>query len=117
MSPARTGAPHLFSGIIAVGVAATILFVGRMVAIHLEHKSLHTVAPREFQLKNQGLAFQRAAARAGDVLPSPPVTLPPKAGCFTILFLTISFMGVSQGVDCGVGVPFVHCTAQRRQCY
>jgi D-alanine transfer protein len=69
MSPARTGAPHLFSGIIAVGVAATILFVGRMIAIHLEHKSLHTVAPREFQLKNQGLAFQRAAARAPDVLP------------------------------------------------
>jgi len=69
MSPARTGAPHLFSGIIAVGVAATILFVGRMIAIHLEHKSLHTVAPREFQLKNQGLAFQRAAARAPDVFP------------------------------------------------
>jgi D-alanine transfer protein len=69
MSPARTGAPHLFSGIIAVGVAATILFVGRMIAIHLEHKSLHTVAPREFQVKNQGLAFQRAAARAPDVLP------------------------------------------------
>ena len=69
MSPARTGAPHLFSGIIAVGVAATILFVGRMIAIHLEHKSLDTVAPREFQVKNQGLAFQRAAARAPDVLP------------------------------------------------
>ena len=69
MSPARTGAPHLFSGIIAVGVAATILFVGRMIAIHLEHKSLHTVAPREFQVKNQGLAFQRAAAGAPDVLP------------------------------------------------
>ena len=69
MSPARTGAPHLFSGIIAVGVAATILFVGRMIAIHLEHKSLHTVAPREFQLKNQGLAFQRAAARAPNVFP------------------------------------------------
>jgi D-alanine transfer protein len=69
MSSARTGAPHLFSGIIAVGVAATILFVGRMIAIHLEHKTLHTVAPREFQLKNQGLAFQRAAARAPDVLP------------------------------------------------
>jgi D-alanine transfer protein len=69
MRPARTGIPCLFSGVIAVGLAATILFAGRMIAIHLEHKTLHTVAPREFQLKNQGLAFQHAAAQARDVLP------------------------------------------------
>jgi D-alanine transfer protein len=69
MGPARTATPHLFSGIITVGVAATILFAGRMVAIHLEHKTLHAIAPRVFELKNQGLAFQRAAAYAQDVLP------------------------------------------------
>ena len=69
MGSARTGIPHLFSAIIAVGVAATILFAGRMFAIHLEHKTLHEIVPRVFELKNQGLAFQRTAAHAQDVLP------------------------------------------------
>jgi D-alanine transfer protein len=69
MGSVRTRTPHLFSGIIAIGVVATILFAGRMVAIHLERKALHEVAPRVFELKNQGLAFQRTAARARDVLP------------------------------------------------
>ena len=69
MRPARTGTPHLFSGVIAIGVAAIALFAGRMIAIHFEHKTLHTIAPRAFPLKNQGLAFQRAAADAPDVLP------------------------------------------------
>jgi D-alanine transfer protein len=69
MGFARTRTPHLCSAAIAVGVAATILFVGRTTAIHLEHKNLHSVAPRAFELKNQGLAFQRAAAHARDVLP------------------------------------------------
>jgi D-alanine transfer protein len=69
MRSARTDTPHLFSGIIAAGIAATILFAGRIVAIHLEHKTLHAVAPREFELKNQGLVFQRTAAHARDVLP------------------------------------------------
>jgi D-alanine transfer protein len=67
MGSART--PHLFSGVIAFGVAVTILFAGRLIAIHLEHNTLHAVAPRVFELKNQGLAFQRAAAHARDVLP------------------------------------------------
>jgi D-alanine transfer protein len=40
-----------------------------MFAIHLEHKTLHEIAPRVFELKNQGLAFQRTAAHAQDVLP------------------------------------------------
>jgi D-alanine transfer protein len=87
MRTARTCTPHLFSGVIAVGIAAIILFAGRMIAIHLEHKTLHTVAPREFQLKNQGLAFQHAAAQARDVLPlygsSELLTrLPERAGVF-----------------------------------
>ena len=69
MGSARTGTPHLFSAVIAVGVAATVLFAGRMFAIHLEHKTLHEIAPRVFELKNQGLAFQRTAAHAQDVLP------------------------------------------------
>src|SRR4029453_3712975 len=69
MGSARTGIPHLFSAVIAVGVPATILAPGRMFAIHLENKTLHAIAPRVFELKNQGLAFQRTAAHAQDVLP------------------------------------------------
>jgi D-alanine transfer protein len=69
MVPTRAGTPHLLSGVIAVGLGAAILFAGRVIAVHLEHKTLHTVAPRVFQLKNQGLAFQRAVACARDVLP------------------------------------------------
>jgi poly-D-alanine transfer protein DltD len=69
MGSGQSGTPHLFSGVIAVGIAASILFAGRMLAIHLEHKTLHTVAPCVFQLKNQGLAFQHAAAQARDVFP------------------------------------------------
>ncbi len=69
MGSARIRTPHLFSAVIAVGVAATILIAGRTIAVHLEHRTLHAVAPRAFELKNQGLAFQRAAARARDELP------------------------------------------------
>src|SRR5438128_2762340 len=69
MGSTRAGTPHLLSGVIAVGLIAAILFVVRMIAIHLEHKTLHAVVPQVFQLKNQGLAFQRAAAQARDVLP------------------------------------------------
>jgi D-alanine transfer protein len=45
------------------------LFVGRMVAIHLEHSTVHSAASKLFPLKTQGLAFQRAVAHAPDVLP------------------------------------------------
>ncbi|HEY7002126.1 MAG TPA: D-alanyl-lipoteichoic acid biosynthesis protein DltD [Candidatus Udaeobacter sp.] len=38
-------------------------------AIRLERRALPWTAPEVFQLKNQGLAFQRAAARATKVLP------------------------------------------------
>ena len=69
MGPTRTGTPHLFSGAVVVAVAAAALFAGRMVAVHLEHKRLHAVAPKTFQLKDQGLVFQRAAVRAPEVLP------------------------------------------------
>jgi D-alanine transfer protein len=66
---ARAGMPHLFSGLIAFGLAAAMLFAGGIDVIHLEQITLPSTAPELFPLKNQGLAFQRAAARASDVLP------------------------------------------------
>ena len=72
--------PHLFSGLIAFGLATAMLFAGGMVVIHLEQITLPSTAPELFPLKNQGLAFQRAAARASDVLPlygSSEITFPP----------------------------------------
>ena len=69
MGSARTGTSHLFSAVIAVGIAATILFAGRVAAIHLERRTLAWTAPQQFQLKNQGMVFQRTAARERTVLP------------------------------------------------
>jgi hypothetical protein len=63
------GMPHLFSGLIASGLAAVVLFAGRTVAGHLEHTTVPSTTPELFRLKNQGLAFQRAAVRAQNVLP------------------------------------------------
>jgi D-alanine transfer protein len=65
----RKGMPHLFSGLIASGLAAAALFAGGIVAIHLEHTTVPSTAPELFPLKNQGLAFQRAAVQAPNVLP------------------------------------------------
>jgi hypothetical protein len=45
------------------------LFAAEKAVIHLEHATLFSTAPEVFFLKNQGLAFQRAAARAPNVLP------------------------------------------------
>ena len=45
------------------------MFVGRTIAIHVEQITLPSTAPELFSLKNQGLAFQRAAARAQAVRP------------------------------------------------
>jgi D-alanine transfer protein len=59
----------LFAGLIACGLVATGLFGAEMMAIHLEHATIRSTAPELFPLKNQGLAFQRAAARAPNVLP------------------------------------------------
>src|SRR5438876_1222261 len=69
MGSTRTSTPHLFSAVIAVGVAATILFAGRLVAIRLERRTVAWTAPQQFQLKNQGMVFQRTAARENSVLP------------------------------------------------
>src|SRR5207247_3328371 len=65
----RRGMPHLFAGLIAFGLVAAVLFGARMVAVHCEHATVLSTAPELFPLKNQGLAFQRAAACAPNVLP------------------------------------------------
>ncbi len=61
--------PYLFSALIASGLVAAVLFGAGMEAVHLEHTTILSTAPELFSLKNQGLAFQRAAAHAPNVLP------------------------------------------------
>jgi D-alanine transfer protein len=61
--------PHLYAGIIALGLAAIIFFTAQRVLIHLEHATIVSTAPEIFPLKNQGLAFQRAATHSPKVLP------------------------------------------------
>jgi D-alanine transfer protein len=70
ISPAtgRRCPPHLFSALIACALPIAILGGGRLVAVYLEEKTIHATAPRDFFIKNQGLAFQRAAACAPDIL-------------------------------------------------
>jgi D-alanine transfer protein len=70
ISPAtgRRCPPHLFSALIACALPIAILGGGRLVAVYLEEKTIHATAPRDFFIKNQGLAFQRAAARTPDIL-------------------------------------------------
>jgi len=63
------GMPHLFSGLIASGLVAAVLVAAGIVAVHREHTTIASTAPQLFPLKNQGLAFQRAAADASNVLP------------------------------------------------
>ena len=65
---ARSLAPHLSGALIACGLTAAILCGGRVLAMHLEERTIHSTAPRDFFIKNQGLAFERAAARAPDIL-------------------------------------------------
>jgi len=65
---APSSRPHLFSAFVACAIVIAILCGGRLVAIHLERKTVHWVAPRDFFIKNQGLAFERAAARRPDIL-------------------------------------------------
>jgi D-alanine transfer protein len=65
----RQGMPHLFAGLLASGLVAAVLLGAEMAAVHLEHTTIRASAPQLFSLKNQGLAFQRAAARAPYVVP------------------------------------------------
>ena len=61
--------PHLFAGSIALCLAAIVFFAEVRVLMHLEHTTIVSTAPQNFPLKNQGLAFQSAAAHARNVLP------------------------------------------------
>jgi len=65
---ARSLAPRLSSALIACALTVAILCSGRLLAMHLEERTIHSTAPRDFFIKNQGLAFERAAARAPDIL-------------------------------------------------
>src|SRR5439155_323904 len=87
----RQGMPHLFSGLIALGVAAAVLLGGGIVAVHLEHATIVSTAPELFPLKKQGLAFHPAAAHARSVLPlygSPESVIPPLPERASIFFRT-----------------------------
>ena len=61
--------PHLFAAVVGVALAGIILFAAERIVVHLERVTIQTTAPELFSLKNQGLAFQRAAAHAREVLP------------------------------------------------
>src|SRR5438876_124769 len=65
----KAGWSHLFAGLIALGLGGAALFAAEKAVIHIEHATVFSTAPEVFFLKNQGLAFQRAAARAPNVLP------------------------------------------------
>jgi D-alanine transfer protein len=65
---ARSATPHLVSALIACAIVVGILCGGRLLAIQLEQKTVHWNAPKDFFIKNQGLAFERAAARRPDIL-------------------------------------------------
>jgi D-alanine transfer protein len=66
---ARNDSAHLSSAAIAVLIVVLLLTVGRIFAIHLEQQTVKATAPRPFDLKNQGLAFQRVALQSTNVLP------------------------------------------------
>lgn len=68
-SRVRQSRPHLLAGMFAAALAALFLSAGKLVALRLEDATISATAPEIFPLKNQGLAFQRAAARAANVLP------------------------------------------------
>jgi D-alanine transfer protein len=67
-APACSFAPHLFSALIACALTVAILCGARLLAIYLEERTIHSTAPRDFFIKNQGLAFERAAAHTPDIL-------------------------------------------------
>src|SRR5574338_526923 len=68
-APFRKPLPHAIAALLALGLAAIILFAAQRILIHLEHATISSTAPEIFALKNQGLVFQRAAAHSPNVLP------------------------------------------------
>jgi D-alanine transfer protein len=82
---------HLFSGLVACSLTVAVLLGAGMVAVHFEHATILATAPEQFPLKKQGLAFQRAAARAANVLPlygSSELVTPPISERASIFFST-----------------------------
>src|SRR5262245_33449807 len=65
---ARSSTLHLTTALTACAIVIAILCSGRMLAIQLERKEVHWIAPKDFFIKNQGLAFERAAAHRPDIL-------------------------------------------------
>jgi D-alanine transfer protein len=68
-APVRKSMPHAIAALVALALAAIILFSAHRALIHLEHATIASTAPEIFALKNQGLVFQRAAAHSSNVLP------------------------------------------------
>jgi D-alanine transfer protein len=68
-APIKKEMPHLFAGLVTLGLAALLLLAAERILVHVEHVTVVSTAPETFALKNQGLAFQRAAAHARNVLP------------------------------------------------
>src|SRR5215472_17570292 len=64
----RPRTPHLVAALIACAIVIAILCIGTILAIQLERKTVHLIAPKDFFIKNQGLVFQRAAAHRPDIL-------------------------------------------------
>jgi D-alanine transfer protein len=64
----RPRVPHLSAALVACALPIVLLCSVRFLAIQLERKTVHRIAPRDFFIKNQGLAFERAAARRPDIL-------------------------------------------------
>jgi D-alanine transfer protein len=63
------GMGHLIAGVLAVGLAIVTFFAAERIVTHLERAAIVSTAPEMFPLKNQGLAFQCAAAHARNVFP------------------------------------------------
>ena len=83
--------PHLFAGLIAFGLFAAVLLGAAIAAVHLERTTILATAPELFPLKKQGLAFQRAAAQAPNVLPlygSSELMIPPVPERASVFFRT-----------------------------
>ena len=59
----RKQMPHLFAGLVALGLAAIILFAAQRVLIHLEHATIVSTAPERFcpQKPGTGLSTCRRA--------------------------------------------------------
>jgi D-alanine transfer protein len=60
---------HVAAAATALGLIALIIAVGLLFAVRFERHALRAVAPKNFELKNHGLALQREAFRHDDLLP------------------------------------------------